>query len=47
MFDYAREKEKLDRQLSGNLISQHQYDKDIKYLNQAYQKIEENKCTAA
>ena len=47
MFDYAREKEKLDRQLSGNLISQHQYDKDIKYLNQAYQKIEENKAQFA
>ena len=43
MFDYAREKEKLDNQLQGNLISINQYQNDIFYLNEANTKIMANK----
>lgn len=47
MFDYAREKEKLDRQLDGGLISSRQYQHDLHYLNEAQVRIEDNKAQFA
>ena len=44
MFDYAVEKQKLDQQLEGELISREQYDKNIFYLDQAAQKINANRA---
>ena len=44
MFDYAVEKQKLDQQLEGELISREQYDKNIYYLDQAAQEINANRA---